>query len=84
MTQFEERRFSHGHCWALWRWRVMIQALQVRGRNIRTEDDMGVCIFVSQQFRKFLYTSLPEWLKSAYEGKKSMEEVIADTIKMLS
>lgn len=83
MSQFEQQRFSDGHCWALWRWRVMIQALQVRGRNIRNDTDTGVCIFISQQFRRFLYSSLPEWLKPAYEGKTSMEEVVDSTIELL-
>jgi Rad3-related DNA helicase len=83
MTLFEQKRFTNGRCWALWSYRVMIQALQVRGRNVRTESDMGVCIFVSQQFRRFLRPSLPEWLKPSYEGHMSMSELTEHTIKML-
>lgn len=84
MTQFEERRFSEGHCWALWNWRVMIEALQVRGRNIRSRGDVGVCFFVSQQFRRFLYPALPEWLRPAYVGDKTMEACVRDAMTLLS
>lgn len=82
-TQFEERRFSNGHCWALWNWRVMMEALQVRGRNIRTAEDIGVCFFISQQFRRFLYNALPEWLRPAYKAQVSMEAAVQETMKLL-
>lgn len=83
-AQFEQRRFSKGHCWALWNYRVMLEALQVRGRNIRSAEDVGVCIFVSQQFRRFLYASLPEWLKPAYVGTKTMEQVTVETLELIA
>jgi len=83
-TQFEARRFSEGQCWALWNWRVMIEALQVRGRNIRTARDLGVCFFMSQQFRRFLYPALPEWLKPAYNAQLTMEQAAGETMKLLA
>ena len=84
MTQFELRRFTQSHCWSLWNYRVMQQALQVRGRNIRTLEDCGVTIFFSQQFSSFLYGSLPEWLKPAYVGKKPLEQCIQDALNLLT
>jgi len=83
MTQFEQQRYSGSHCWQLWQYRVMITALQVRGRNIRTVDDLGVCFFISQQFRSFLRGSLPEWLKPSYVDKKSMETMVEETMELL-
>lgn len=82
-TIFEERRFG-GQRWALWNWRVMQQALQVRGRNIRRQSDMGVTIFVSQQFRRVLFGALPKWLEKAYRNAFTLEETLADTEKLLS
>lgn len=81
-TQFEERRFGNRR-WALWNWRVMIEALQVRGRNIRSSKDLGVTFFMSQQFRGFLYPSLPEWLKPAYQGKKTFEQCVEEAKDLL-
>lgn len=80
-TVFEARRFGRKR-WALWNWRVMIESLQVRGRNIRSSEDLGVTIFISQQFRRFLLATLPGWLQDAYEGKMSFEEAIEETIKL--
>lgn len=82
-AQFERKRFSESMCWSLWRWRVIIQALQVRGRNIRSRKDKGVTFFISQQFRDFLYGSLPEYLKESYVGDKSFEECIKESEKLL-
>lgn len=81
-SQFEERRFG-GSVWRVRNWRVMIEALQVRGRNIRSADDRGVTIFISQHFRKFLYASLPEWLKESYRGDATLEEVKQETLELL-
>lgn len=89
-VQFEVKRFGggatgtgSGHCWALWNWRAMIQALQVRGRNIRGPEDMGVCFFVSSQFQRFLYRSLPGWLKPAYRKNQTFDAAVAETLKLL-
>jgi Rad3-related DNA helicase len=81
-TQFEEERFRNGR-WALWTWRVMIEALQGRGRNVRSKTDRGVTIFYSQQFRNFLFASLPEWLYPSYRGEWRLEKCIEDSIALL-
>lgn len=82
-TIFEERRFPGQQVWALRNWRVMIQALQVRGRNIRGPEDLGVTFFVSQQFRRVVHASLPPWLEAAYVRDKSFEECVQETLKLL-
>ena len=82
-TQFEERRFGNRR-WALWNWRVIVELLQVRGRNIRSKSDLGVTFLISQQFRRFAYGSLPEWLRPAYKGQMSFDECVKDAMKLLS
>lgn len=82
-TQFEERRFGSSR-WALWNWRVMQQALQVRGRNIRSRSDVGVTFFMSQQFRRVVYAALPEWLEPAYRNQLTLEQAIKDAEKLLA
>jgi len=82
-TEFERRRFGTSMCWKLWNWRVMIEALQVRGRNIRSSEDLGVTIFISQQFRRFLFAALPKWLEDAYVGDLKLEEVIKEAVKLV-
>jgi Rad3-related DNA helicase len=82
-TQFEERRFGNRR-WASWNWRVIVSLLQVRGRNIRSKSDIGVTFLISQQFRRFAYGSLPEWLRPAYNGKDTMEDCVKDAMKLLS
>jgi len=81
-TVFEEKRFG-GQRWALWNWRVMQQALQVRGRNIRLHTDMGVTFFISQQFKRVLFGALPTWLKPAYRNQLTFEQAIADAEKLI-
>ncbi|MBI2984221.1 MAG: hypothetical protein HYY50_01185 [Candidatus Kerfeldbacteria bacterium] len=83
-TQFEERRFSTGQVWAIRQWRVMMEALQVRGRNIRSSDDLGVTFFMSQQFRKFLRSSLPKWLERAYRNTRTFDQCVEETMELLS
>ncbi|MFH0830524.1 MAG: helicase C-terminal domain-containing protein [Parcubacteria group bacterium] len=83
-AQFEVRRFSKNGAWARWQWRAMNEALQVRGRNIRSGEDLGVTIFVSRVFHRFLLGALPEWLKPSYMFPlRSMDEAVTETIKML-
>lgn len=84
MTRFEEKRFPKSHCWALWQYRVMLEALQVRGRNIRSADDVGLCIFISQQFRDFLFPALPQWLRPAYCGDLTMDQIVQEGLKLLA
>lgn len=81
-SQFEARRFRK-QVWKQRKWRAMVEALQVRGRNIRSKNDRGVTFFVSQQFGGFLYGSLPEWLQEAYCGNKTFDECVEDTLKLL-
>jgi len=82
-TIFEERRWG-GQRWVLWNYRIMNQALQVRGRNIRRQSDLGVTIFISQQFRRVLFASLPEWLEKAYRNSLTFDEALADAEKLLA
>ena len=82
-AEFEKRRFGESMCWKLWNWRVMIEALQVRGRNVRSARDLGVTFFISQQFRNFLYSSLPEWLKDAYNGKQTLDDTVKETVQLV-
>lgn len=72
---FEERRFR-GMRWRLWNWRVMMELLQVRGRNIRSAHDIGTTILISQQFRRFVVGALPEWLREAYKGDLKFKECL--------
>ena len=81
-TQFEERRFGNRR-WASWNWRVIVDLLQGRGRNIRSKTDRGVTFLISQQFRRFAYGSLPEWLRPAYQGQMTMQECVKDAMKLL-
>jgi len=83
-TQFEKRRFSPSRYWALQNYRVMQEALQVRGRNVRGPEDLGVTFFISQQFRRFVRAALPQWLEPACVARKTFDECIADTMKLLS
>lgn len=81
-TIFEQRRFG-GQCWAIWNWEAMLQVLQVRGRDVRGPEDLGVTIFVSQQFRKFIPAALPDWLQGAYRGSLTLEQCLDETKQML-
>ena len=81
-TIFEERRFGNMR-WSLWNWRVMIEALQVRGRNVRSISDLGVTIFVSQQFKRFLFPALPAWLQESYKGSMNFRECIDNAMELL-
>lgn len=82
-TQFEQRRYGNNR-WAIWNWRVMLAVLQVRGRNIRSEDDLGVTIFVSQQFRRSVFASLPEALRNSYKGDFTLDQCVKQTEKLVS
>jgi|APSaa5957512535_1039671.scaffolds.fasta_scaffold15209_1 Rad3-related DNA helicase len=82
LTIFEEKRFK-GARWQLWNWRVMMEALQVRGRNVRSVDCIGVTFFISQQFRRFLKVSLPEQLMNSYKGDMDWEKCLEETEAIL-
>ncbi len=81
-TQFEEERFGSMR-WSVWQYRVIKEALQVRGRNVRNETDKGVTIFFDRRFRKFVYGSLPRWLKPSYVGDKTLDECIVNSLEVL-
>ena len=83
-AQFEDRRFPRGHVWGLRQHRVMIQAVQVWGRNRRSAKDKGVCFFHSLQFAKFLYHALPEEFRQAYVKDKTFDECVEATFELLS
>ena len=82
-TIFETRRFGEQKVWRLWRWRVMVELLQVRGRNIRSETDLGVTFLISQQFRDFAFKTLPGWVKTAYRGQLTFQQCVEDAEKLL-
>jgi Rad3-related DNA helicase len=81
-TQFEERRYG-GNRWAIWNWRVMLSVLQVRGRNVRSEDDLGVTIFISQQFRRSVFASLPKALQVSYKGDLTLDQCVKHTVELV-
>ena len=81
-TQFEERRYGNNR-WAIWNWRVMLAVLQVRGRNIRSEDDLGVTIFISQQFRRVVFAALPKTLQPSYKGDLTLDQCVKQTIELV-
>lgn len=81
-AMFERRRFGNG-VFALWQWRVMVRAMQVRGRNVRSEDDLGVCFFIDGRFRNIVVQGAPDWLKPAYRGQLTFEAGVQDALKLL-
>ncbi|MBI4434367.1 hypothetical protein HY635_00910 [Candidatus Uhrbacteria bacterium] len=82
-TQFEQRREGPSRCWSIWQRRVMIEALQARGRNIRSGEDLGVCFFVSQQFRRIVGGALPAWLEPAYRSTLTLDAGVAESLELL-
>lgn len=82
-TLFELRRFK-ARARALWAWRVMLDLLQVRGRNIRSETDLGVIFLVSQQFKNFAFAALPDWLQPAYRGQMTWGQCLKDAEQLFS
>lgn len=81
-TAFEERRWGAA-VWSLWKWRVMIELLQVRGRNIRSPTDIGVTFLISQQFRRFARATLPPWLRPAYVDNLRFKACIEEAMAFL-
>lgn len=82
-AQFEADRYG-ARRFAVWNWRVMNDLMQVRGRNIRSVNDLGVTFLISQQFRKFARPTLPKWLLPAYVADKSMEECVSNALELLA
>jgi len=83
-TQFEIQRFGEGGYWKRQYYKVMLEAQQAMGRNIRGPKDRGVCFLMSTAFQKFVYHGLPEWLQGAYVRDKMLDECLEDTMKLLS
>lgn len=81
-TIFEERRFGSQR-WSIWTWRLMIEALQVRGRNVRSGKDKGVTFFVSQQFKRFVFGALPQYLQPSYRNDLTFDNAVEDALKLL-
>lgn len=81
-TVFEERRYGSAR-WGIWNWRVMIEAMQARGRNIRSASDKGVTFFISQQFRRFVFAALPPYLQTSYRSDLTFEQAVDDAVKLL-
>ncbi len=82
-TQFEIQRFGKSGYWKRQYYKVMLEAQQAMGRNIRGPRDRGVCFLMSNAFEKFVYHGLPEWLKPAYKRGLMLDECLADTMKLL-
>jgi len=80
--EFEERRYGR-NCWAVWGWRIAISVLQWRGRNIRSENDLGVTIFISQQFRRSVFAALPKSLQSSYKGDLTLDQCVKEAEKLI-
>lgn len=83
MCQFEARKFSQSRIWALRRWRETLRALQVRGRNVRSDTDVGLFVGVDKRLRGILQPNLPAWLEKAYVNDLTFDQCIADAIKRL-
>ncbi len=81
---FEERRFTRSRAWALRNWRLTIEAMQVRGRNVRSVRDRGICFFMSSGFDRFLFPGLPDWLKPSFSNQRTMAEAVEETLQLLS
>ncbi|MBZ9572125.1 DEAD/DEAH box helicase family protein [Patescibacteria group bacterium] len=80
-SQFEERRWGVLR-WRLIKYRVTVKALQVRGRNIRTAEDIGMCFFISKQFNRVL-GGLPEWLEGA-RFEAPFDECLEEGLRLLT
>lgn len=80
IAKFESKRFPKDR-WKLWNWRVQLEGLQVRGRNIRTADDVGITFYMSRQFHRVL--SLPKWLEEACRTDKSFGEAVEESLTIL-
>lgn len=81
LAKFEDRRFGTKK-WMFWKWRVFIEAMQVRGRNIRSAEDIGATFFISQQFESIIKNSLPKWLESSLVSKP-YSECVDDALRFL-
>ncbi|OHA19573.1 MAG: hypothetical protein A3C08_02725 [Candidatus Taylorbacteria bacterium RIFCSPHIGHO2_02_FULL_47_18] len=81
-SMFEEQRYGSRR-WAIWNWRVQLFVLQVRGRNIRRVDDLGVVFFISQQFRRIVFSALPKTLQVAYKGDLTLDQCVKEALALV-
>lgn len=81
-TIYEQRRFR-SNAWPLFMHRVRVSTYQAAGRNIRTETDKGVVFCISQDYRRWLRSSLPKELQSAYRGDVTFKEGVQETLQLL-
>jgi len=61
----------------------MLSVLQVRGRNIRSEDDLGATIFISQQFRRSVFASLPKTIQPSYKGGLTLDQCVKEAVGLV-
>lgn len=73
-----------GGYWKRQYYKVMLEAQQAMGRNIRGSRDRGVCFLMSRGFEKFVYHGLPEWLQPAYRRGKMLDECLEDARRLLT
>lgn len=83
-TKFELERYSQGTYWARIAYRIMLEAEQAIGRNIRGPRDKGVCFLMSSGFQKFVHAALPEWLEPSYRRGKTLSECLEDAEELLA
>ncbi|GEM_PF-697206 len=82
-TKFEMERYG-SHYWSRLAYRVMLEAQQAIGRNIRGPRDKGVSFLMSQKFSDFVFTGLPDWLKLAYRRGMMLDECLDDSEELLA
>lgn len=82
-TRFEQQRFKNGGFWKRQCYKVMREAQQGMGRNIRGHHDRGVCFLMAKAFGQFVYHGLPEWLQPAYQRDMMLQDCLKDTKKLL-
>jgi len=82
-AQFEVERFGKGGYWSRQYFKVMREALQAMGRNIRGPKDRGVCFLMSQAFENFVFHGMPDWLKPAYRRGMMLNECVKDAKELL-
>lgn len=82
-SKFERERYGSQY-WPRMAYRVMLEAQQAIGRNIRGPRDKGVCFLMSEKFTKFVYAGLPEWLKPAYRRGMTLDECLSDAEELLA
>lgn len=85
-AEFQLKRFGRMY-WPLVKWRIMLEALQVRGRNIRSRSDVGVTFFIDRRFGpegdRIVSHAVPKWLLPAVDWDKSFDEYVVEAEELL-